>query len=431
MRSSRHRLAPAVPLLALLAVALLAAVALAGSPGVGSGTSDQGRSRTPSVTAAARARREAPRPPATPPTRSDTAAPYRLALPGYRFEFPRDHFDHPDFQTEWWYFTGNLRARDGRRFGFELTFFRQAVDRSQPASRSPWAVRDVYLAHFALSDLDGGSFAHEERVNRAGPGLAGVDRTAGAIWNGNWRVTMQDAPGSPSGPGGGLVTQSLAATAASFAVRLSLASTKPPVVNGVNGVSQKAAGPGQASHYVSMTRLRATGRVEVNGRAHDIVEGTAWMDHEFFTNQLGRDQRGWDWLSLHLDDHTELMVYRLRRDDGSVDPFSAGTVVAADGTSSHLQSADFSMVPTGPSWTSPVTGATYPIGWKVRVPSRGLDLDVRTPLPAQELAGTRGWTPAYWEGAVTTAGTRHGARVGGVGYLELTGYDKPVNLGQK
>ncbi len=346
------------------------------------------------------------------------SAGYRVALPGYRFEFPRDHFDHPEFQTEWWYYTGNLRTRDGRRFGFELTFFRQAVDRSAKAASSPWALRDAYLAHFALSDLDEGRFWHQERVNRAGPGLAGIDAASGVVWNGNWRVRIED----------GGADHALEAIAAGHAIRLALRSQKPPVVNGTNGISRKGPAAGEASHYVSFTRLAATGRVEVDDRSYE-VEGSAWMDHEFFTNQLGRNQRGWDWLGVQLDDGTELMVFRVRRADGAIDPFSAGTFVAADGRSTHMASDGFSLVPLDARWTSPKTGATYPVAWRLLVPSRGLELEIRTALSSQELAGGSGWTPAYWEGAITAVGTRRGAPIKGVGYLELTGYDKAVVIG--
>lgn len=346
---------------------------------------------------------------------------FRLARPGYRFEFPRDHFAHPGFQTEWWYYTGNLRAKDGRRFGFELTFFRQAAEPTAPAQAmagpaSPWDVRDVYLAHFALSDIDGGQFHHDERVNRAGPGLAGVDAASGVIWNGNWRSRI-------SGD-----RHDLQAIAAAFRIGLSLRSEKPPVIQGVNGVSQKADGEGQASHYVSLTRLEARGSVEIDGRRAE-VEGSAWMDHEFFTNQLGRNQRGWDWVALQLDDGSELIVYRLRRDDGSVDPFSAGTVVEKDGRSTHLRAADFTLTPSGETWTSKVSGATYPVAWRVAVPAWRLDLEVRTPLVSQELTGRAGFTRTYWEGAVRASGTRGGVAMSGVGYLEMTGYDKAVVLG--
>lgn len=362
-------------------------------------------------------------------------AQYRLALPGYRYEFPRDHFNHPDFQTEWWYFTGNAHARDGHRFGFELTFFRQGVDRSSPASASPWALRDVYLAHFALSDLDGGRFVHDERVNRSGPGLAGVDADTGTIWNGNWSVVLDPrrAMRNPARPASGTPSRGLAldlrAVAERFGLRLSLTSTKPPVIHGANGVSQKAEGAGQASHYVSLTRLDATGEIERDGRT-ESVQGTAWMDHEFFTNQLGRNQRGWDWMGLQLDDGTELMVYRLRRTDGGADPFSAGTLVEKDGRSLHLRAADFTMTPGGETWTSPSTHARYPISWRLSVPSRGLDLEIRTPLASQELVGRLGLTPSYWEGAVTVSGTSGASKAAGVGYLEMTGYDKAVVIGQ-
>jgi predicted secreted hydrolase len=384
-------------------------------------------------------------------------APFRQALPGYRFEFPRDHFAHPDFQTEWWYYTGNLRTADGRQFGFELTFFRQAVDRSakapttQPSGRPPdassdlsasaldrsasvpdspakppttqrqfrpsvWDIGDVYLAHFAMTDIEGRKFHHDSRVNRPGPGVAGVDAETGSIWNGNWSTRIEGS------------RHSLQAIAARFRIALDLDSQKPPVINGLNGVSQKAEGVGQASHYVSLTRLVGKGTIEFDG-ARFAVDGSAWMDHEFFTNQLGRDQRGWDWLGLQLDDGSELMVYRLRRSDGTADPFSAGTVIAADGRVSHLRAADFSMTAAGETWSSPASRATYPIAWRVTVPSRRLDLTIRTPLPSQELIGRRGFTPTYWEGSVRATGTRGRSPATGVGYLEMTGYDKAVVLG--
>jgi predicted secreted hydrolase len=342
----------------------------------------------------------------------------RLALSGYRYLFPRDHFAHPDFRTEWWYYTGNLRSQDGRRFGFELTFFRQAADGcsdAQDAGSSVWTIRNVYLAHFALSDLDGDRFVHEQRVNRAGPGLAGANGNTGTIWNGNWSAQIAgDA-------------HRLEAVADRFDLRLTLVSQKPPVIHGRDGVSPKAAEVGRASHYVSLTRMGAAGEVQIDG-LRLRVEGSAWMDHEFFTDQLASGQSGWDWLGLQLDDGTDLMLYRLRAAVGRATSFAAGTLVAKDGRITHLTSSDFTLSADGAVWTSPQTQATYPIAWRVSLPSRGLDLVVTTPLPAQELAGRVGWTPTYWEGAVAAQGTRNGSPVTGVGYLELTGYDKPVTL---
>ena len=345
-----------------------------------------------------------------------TPAQYRTALPGYRFEFPRDHFNHPDFQTEWWYYTGNLKSSDGHRFGFELTFFRQAVTRD-PAKNSPWDVRDLYLAHLALSDLDGQRFYHAERTNRSGPGIAGVSQAEARIWNGNWQIQW-------SGDGD---EQNLQAVDDRFELHLALRPEKPPVIHGEKGVSQKAAGPGRASHYISLTRLATMGSIQLNGKKFTVV-GLAWMDHEFFTHQLEPDQAGWDWLSLQLDDNTELMFFRIRRKDGSIDPYSAGTVVDSGGRTTHLRQTDFTLEPLGKSWTSPETHAVYPIAWRIEIPRLGLTLQASTPLASQELAGNTRLNPNYWEGAITVTGNRGLKPLQGLGYLEMTGYDRPFDL---
>lgn len=342
-------------------------------------------------------------------------AQYQTAVPGYHYEFPRDHFNHPDFQTEWWYYTGNLTAEDGHRFGFELTFFREAVDRD-PARSSAWDIQDIYLAHLALSDLDGGHFYHAERTNRSGPGLAGISAIEGKIWNGNWSALWQ---------GDGLI---LTAYEDRFSFSLQLHPDKPPIVHGQNGISQKAPGPGHASHYISLTRLSTTGSLSVGARTHGVT-GSAWMDHEFFTHQLEAQQAGWDWFSLQLNDNTELMVFHIRRKDGSIDPFSAGTYVDGSNRSMFLQSSDFSLTPLAETWTSPITSAKYPIRWRVEIPRLGLSLEVSTPLKSQELSGAGKFAPNYWEGAISAAGHRGAGEVRAVGYLEMTGYDRPVELG--
>ena len=346
------------------------------------------------------------------------AAQYQTAVHGYRFEFPRDHFDHPAFQTEWWYYTGNVKSSSGHRFGFELTFFRQAVSRD-PAKNSAWDVRDLYLAHLALSDLDGGHFHHSERTSRSGPGLAGIDSSSQRIWNGNWQVQWKDD-----------ATQTLQAFDEHFSLRLTLRSAKPPVIHGENGVSQKASGPGRASHYISLTRLETSGTIDLDGKQSQ-VSGLAWMDHEFFTHQLDPDQVGWDWLSLQLDDNTELMLFRIRRKDGSIDPFSAGTFIDAVGHAAHLRAADFLLQPLADSWTSPISHATYPIHWKISIPKLGIILETTTPLASQELANKNknSLSPTYWEGAITLSGSRSTTPLSGVGYLEMTGYDRPVKFG--
>jgi predicted secreted hydrolase len=201
------------------------------------------------------------------------------------------------------------------------------------------------------------------------------------------------------------------------------------VIHGVNGVSQKAAGPGRASHYISLSRIEAEGVLEIHGRKHTLV-GTAWMDHEFFTHQLEPDQVGWDWMSIQLGNATELMVFRLRRRDGSLDPHSSGTYIDRDGKASHLRAQDFTIEPVpGSEWRSPATGGAYPLRWRILVPSLALSLEASTRLEDQEVVGKGGTSPTYWEGAMEYSGTLNGTRVRGVGYLEMTGYDRPVHLG--
>jgi predicted secreted hydrolase len=331
---------------------------------------------------------------------STWAADYKVALPGYEYQFPRDHFDHPDYQTEWWYYTGNLKSNDGHRFGFELTFFRQAIARDR--DQSPWHIHDLYMAHLALSDLMGRHFYHTERINRSGLGIAGVNQRTGMIWNGNWQAHVADD------------TQQLCGIGEEFALNLSLKTDKPPVIHGRNGISQKAEGAGHASHYISFTRLLTSGSIELMGTTYQ-VEGTSWMDHEFFTESMGPGEVGWDWVGLQLENNTELMLYRLRHKDGSVDPYSSGTYIDARGQSFFLSAKDFTTTPIGETWTSPQSKGTYPVRWHVSIPSRGLELDVATPLNSQELTSMIG--PSYWEGAVDVTGSTPG-----VGYLEMTGY---------
>jgi predicted secreted hydrolase len=329
---------------------------------------------------------------------------YRKALPGYRYSFPRDHFEHPDFRTEWWYYTGNLSTAQGRPFGFELTFFRQGAD-GRADNDSVWAVRDVYLAHLALSDISSKRFHHRERLNRQGPGIAGASFEKRSIWNGNWRVLWQGD------------IQNLEATADDFSLRLSLRSAKQPVIHGRDGISQKSAGQGKASHYVSLTRLLTDGEVTVGG-IRNRVTGTSWMDHEFFTNQLSEDQSGWDWFSIQLENGADLMLYRLRRKDSSIEPLSHGTYIDNKGFSRELSLSDFRMTPGRRRYNS------YPIEWTIEVPTLDIALEATTPMENQELVSTNRISPSYWEGAIQLKGRPSN----GVGYLEMTGYREAVSF---
>ncbi|HZT34007.1 MAG TPA: lipocalin-like domain-containing protein [Bryobacteraceae bacterium] len=331
--------------------------------------------------------------------------PYRQALPGYRYSFPRDHFEHPDFRTEWWYYTGNVHTPQGRRYGFELVFFRQAQRRGPSGNASSWRVDDLYLAHLALTDIDGQRFRYSERLNRAGPGVAGASFARRRIWNGNWSAQWEgDA-------------QTLDAVAEDFRFHLRLTPRKPPVIHGENGVSQKAGGPGRASCYVSFPRLAVEGEID-----EQPVAGTAWMDHEWFTHQLEADQVGWDWFSVQLADGADCMLFQLRRRDGSIDPYSSGTYIDPQGRARHLKKAEFSLQPLA-WWTSPRTGARYPVRWRIQAPSLHVTLTCVAAIPQQELVARENAGPSYWEGAVTYSGSAQG-----VGYLEMTGYGKPVSL---
>lgn len=342
---------------------------------------------------------------------------FERALPGYEFEFPHDHFAHPEFEIEWWYYTGNLETASGRRFGYELTFFRNGITRRQ-AARSPWDVTDVYLAHFTLSDIEAQEFRQAERVNRGGPGIAGASLAERRIWNGNWIVEWL-AVDHPLG------RQRMRAAAEGFAIEFDLTPAKPPVVQGVDGVSQKADGAGKASHYVSFTRLLTSGAISLGDERFE-VSGTSWMDHEFSTDSMGEGQQGWDWMSIQWEDGSELMLYRMRRDDGTSDRNSAGTFIDVDGRSTHLSFGDYQMAPTG-WWTSPETGGRYPLEWDVRVPKLGLAFRMTTPLDRQEVVSSAG--PSYWEGASDFVGTGPDGPIRGRGYVELTGYDRPLTLG--
>lgn len=330
---------------------------------------------------------------------------WKPALPGWRYEFPRDQYAHPDFKTEWWYFTGNLEAEDGRRFGFQLTFFRQGVRRGG-AVQTRFAVDDIKLAHFAVTDITGGKFRHAQKVSRGTFGEAGFSNGNRIAWIEDWELES-------TGEG----KFRIAARDSDFALSLDLSALKPPVFHGENGVSQKSEGAGRASHYYSYSRLEASGKLDWNGK-QTPVRGLAWFDQEWATNQLSDGQTGWDWLSLQLDNGCELMLFQIRLKQGGRDPFSHGTWIDKDGKSTPVRNAEFELQP-GRMWRSGETGGKYPVAWQVRIPKLGVDLTVEAAVDGQELVLR---PVSYWEGSVGAKGTVHGAAVGGRGYLEMTGY---------
>ena len=356
------------------------------------------------VTAAALAR--GPAMYAQPPGAA-TSEGWRQAEAGYDLQFPRDHGSHPDYRIEWWYYTGNLAAEDGRRFGYQVTFFRAGVD---PAPKNPsrWAVRDLFMAHLAVTDMSRARHLVAERLDRGGVGWAGAREGTLDVWNGDWRA---DFAGE---------AHQLAAVDGQFGVNLRLEPGKGVILHGERGLSRKGVEPGNASYYYSMTRMPTSGHLVLDGETISVT-GASWLDHEFGTTFLEPSQVGWDWFSLQLDDGSDLMVFRIRRDDEGRNSLLAGTWVDADSEITLLAGDDVTLDP-GRQWTSPASEAVYPMEWRLAVPARLTELRIETVIDAQEMDTQASTGVTYWEGAVTVSGRIGERAVQGRGYLEMTGY---------
>jgi predicted secreted hydrolase len=321
--------------------------------------------------------------------------------------FPEAYGPHPDFQTEWWYYTGNLDTSDGRHFGYQLTFFRRAVlPSSQRSERtSNWAADQIYFAHFTLTDVEDGQFYHFERFSRGAADLAGAQAMPYQVWLEEWEV-KEIKPN----------TYELSAQQEGIALTLTLEDQKGPVLQGDQGYSQKGADPGNASYYYSQTRLYSTGTIQIGEKRH-FVEGLSWKDHEFSTSALTPEQVGWDWFAIQLDNQIEIMLFHIRREDGSIDPYASGTIVNPDGTSTRLSFEDFTITALD-TWKSPHSQAVYPANWQIEIPGEKLTLTLTPHIDDQELLTS----VIYWEGAVSIVGEINGENVAGNGYVELTGY---------
>lgn len=343
---------------------------------------------------------------------------YRIVDSPCGLRFPEDHGSHPDHKTEWWYYTGNLRDKNGADYGFQLTFFRSRIappsaEADWPEPRSAWRTSQLFLAHAAVSDIDGGRFYQTDRVARGALDIAGAVREGETV-----RVHLRDWRAEIDGD-----RHRLRAEGPELDIDLTLRTEKPPVPHGEDGYSRKGGKPESASCYYSLTRLAAEGTVRAGaGGKPASATGLAWMDHEFSSAPLESGLEGWDWFSLRLSDGTELMVYLLRRENGERSPASSATWVGRDGIGRHVE-ADGIAVEVTDTWESPHTGATYPAGWRLRIPGRGVDLRVSPRLADQEMRTERSTGVTYWEGAVSVEGTgAEGEPVRGSGYVELTGY---------
>jgi predicted secreted hydrolase len=332
---------------------------------------------------------------------------YARAYEPRDFSFPADHGPHFDFQTEWWYFTGNLENDDGDHFGYQLTFFRRGLSPEAPDRASAFATSQVYFAHLAITDVPGGAHHEAERFSRGAAGLAGANSTPFQVWLEDWRLESLNEQGS---------LLRLIATDEDFGLDLILNSHKPIVLHGFDGLSPKSADPGNASYYLSYTRLETYGNLSI--RDDEInVRGESWFDHEWSTSALGAEALGWDWFGLQLSDGRDLMLAVIRNADGTIDPVSGGTIVEADGNFRALGLGEFELRVLD-RWTSPESGADYPASWQISIPSADLDLIIDPWLEDQEMNTSF----IYWEGAVRITGLSNGQEIVGHGYAELTGY---------
>jgi predicted secreted hydrolase len=322
--------------------------------------------------------------------------------------FPRDLGPHDEYQTEWWYYTGNLETAAGRPFGFQLTFFRRALTPAENArldSNSEWRTNQIYLAHFTISDIEGNAFYPAERFSRGAAGLAGAQAEPYRVWLENW---FAEAVGPEQ--------VRLFAQTEQVTLDLTLTQTLPPILHGDGGLSPKGQEPGNASYYYSIVQQEAVGQVMVGNDVYE-VSGSAWKDHEYSTSALSPRAVGWDWFSLQFDDGSALMFFQIRQTDGSLEPASSGTYIYPDGTTQTLDRDSWQLSVTD-YWTSPNNGAEYPAGWEISIPEVGIDIEGRPLMNNQEL----NVSTTYWEGAVQFSGTINGQPVEAKGYIEMTGY---------
>jgi len=341
---------------------------------------------------------------------------FKRALPGRTFSFPQDHFSHPEFRTEWWYYSGHLYGQDKKSYGYQLTFFRTGFNREAKHQKSNWSIQDLYFAHLAITDESRGKFEYLEKVSRGSLGEAGAypykkGENTFRIWIEDWSV---------EGKGLGMQNHILKAGDRTFGIELSLIPETNPVIHGQNGISQKAEGEGYASHYYSIPRLKTQGKIVLQSKEIP-VQGMSWMDHEFGSFQLREYQVGWDWFSIQLDNKTELMFYQIREKDGKIAPYSSGTIIFPDGTYQHLLKNEFQIELLG-HWKSSKTGAIYPSKWRVKVPGHRIELTISPTVKDQELITKESTRVIYWEGSVKVNGNYQGDPIKGMGYVELTGY---------
>lgn len=339
------------------------------------------------------------------------------------FIFPDDHGPHPGYKTEWWYYTGNLFTKEGRQFGYQFTIFRSQLnppteDKDDTADGSDWSTNQLYLGHFAISDVKNKDHIFEERYSRGAAGLAGAEVAPYRIWLEDWEIVRKEAPESDNK---NFPVQVRAFMDNGTAIDLNITPAKPLVLQGNQGYDIKGSGEGNASYYLSFTRMDTEGIITKGGEEFE-VSGSSWMDHEWSTSALDETQEGWDWFSIQLSNGYDLMYYQLRNKDGSVGKFTTGSLVDSEGNKTSLNSEDVELEVLD-TWQSPHTNSIYPSKWIMRIPKVNLTLNLGTLFADQEMAVS----VQYYEGTISVSGKMNGENIGGYGFIEMTGYEHDKN----
>jgi predicted secreted hydrolase len=367
---------------------------------------------------------------------------FAQALGPREFVFPDDHGAHPGFKTEWWYYTGNLFTEEGRQFGYQFTIFRNQlrpsgedfarinqedparINQEDPAQMNPegnsareseWSTNQLYLAHFAISDVSKRDHVFDERYSRGTAGLAGASVDPYRIWLEDWEITrVKDSEATDER----FPVRIKAEMSDGTALDVVLNPQKPLVLQGEEGYDKKGGEDGNASYYISFTRMQTEGLLKKDGESL-AVSGLSWMDHEWSTSALDSGQTGWDWFSIQLSNGYELMYYQIRNADPELAPQTTGSLVAPNGQKRDLDQGEVRLEVLE-YWTSPNTGARYPMQWTLAIPSEELEMDVTTVFDDQEMTVS----VQYYEGAVHVSGKFRDEAIDGNGYIEMTGYEQ-------
>ena len=364
---------------------------------------------------------------------SDTEG-FTQALAPREFVFPGDHGAHPGFKTEWWYYTGNLFTEEGRQFGYQFTIFRNQlspsdadfarINQEEPVLMNPeeegardseWSTNQLYLAHFAISDVSKKDHVFDERYSRGTAGLAGASVDPYRIWLEDWEITrVKDSKASDER----FQMRIKAEMSNGTALDIVLNPQKPLVLQGEEGYDKKGGEDGNASYYISFTRMQTEGLLKKEGESL-AVSGLSWMDHEWSTSALDSGQTGWDWFSIQLSNGYELMYYQIRNVDPDLAPQTTGSLVTPNGQKRDLDQGEVRLEVLE-YWASPHTGARYPVQWTLAIPSEELEMDVTTVFDDQEMTVS----VQYYEGALQVSGKFRDEAIDGNGYIEMTGYEQ-------